>query len=865
MRYAILCSFLIFNVLSCKTVSDKKRPSTAQSSNAVKREGLLLAAAPVAGPVLTVPLIKVEEIHDGKLAFLKVTTIKDLRADYVRLWACEYNTSNCKPKSDNAMESASGIFFLFEIPAAKLTFKAQACVTPKNGVPPENCGDIQSENFVSTVSQLNTEENLKFLRDVKEQEAKIQDSCAQIHEGLKSYLASNSPESQVSDLAKNQLNLTDPILCKEFMASENFTSLEASMTGSDERSTNVAIGLSLGALSILTLAVTTTYGYSRLNDAIANRDNAEKLIKDANANRDDLAKTISEQESEIKKLENQLEETKKASKDLQSSLENIDEQKNTLERELTAKQGDKTANDTEIEKIKSLITDMTANGEARKQDIQNAENEVKAVEDSIKTSKKKLDDLELTYDKLKTKIEKYRTERDLENLAKEPSTEDKASTLADLNGKLEKAKADLEASEKTTNEAKDNLEKEISKQIKNGTKISNLKENYKELANQMYKGIALKTVLDDYKDTLKSAGTLEQFLEKTPQEQIGIYNKPVIGTVAAMQADYDTTRLWFNSSTEKTARYNAIEEHLKESKRILDDFKKLETESKTIAESNTTLEASIKQYEEKIKNSERQTEEINKEIEKLNLEINKLDPEKLTESQKDTLAKAKAERTDRIATLNSKISKLQNKSDDLDAKRFTLNEQVLEKSEELKKSQKTMEEIKSKPSNTEDLKTQEKILSELAAKSKTLQNEISRLETEIKNNQTEKNKIEQSLSEEKAKSTPILVEVEKKLRKKTSKLDISNGTHKINIEEETKAQGQKAKSGSKIPRIQTAIHAGFGASLVIGTSALIAAIGPQLGLAGSAQSELETVLDKAIRDIRKSRLAIEKDWTQVKP
>ncbi len=303
MKVLTLLGLLILglSVGQCRTSSKKASADlskTASQSNMSEGKYSLTNTLSV-GAILTVGGMLIEPLRFGKLHILKVTVLKDTRADYARLYICNSKQrSLCKPSSQKPLEAATGIFYIYDLPiqdqGESVIITAQACLLESNSLTTKNCGEKSSNFYVADSIQLNTAEAAKLFAEIKSEEAKIQDQCQNIRNGLRNYLdsanGSQALDPNVLSAVQNQFDLTTPQMCKDFMMSDAFNALAAYVDKSDtKKSRNYLMVASLGTFSGL-MALASMYGTFRLGralfskhvlgDAITELEAGEKAIKE---------------------------------------------------------------------------------------------------------------------------------------------------------------------------------------------------------------------------------------------------------------------------------------------------------------------------------------------------------------------------------------------------------------------------------------------------------------------------------------------------------------------------------------------------------------------------------------------------------
>ena len=285
---------LVVCLTHCRTSSTNANASQAsgdiQSSQASNGSGFNLVNPPSVGPLLAVGGIDVQALQFGKLAALKITVLEDSYSDFIRLVICDYaQPTACNPSVAQPFDSASGVFFIYELPAQTVSISAQGCVNPENSLTPSlNCGQPMVQLYVANSVNLNPAEASKLFADIRSEESKIQDQCQSIRDGLNTYLQAannNQPvDPNVLNAVQNQLNLTTPQLCKDFMSSASFDTVAsaASSNGGVPKAVNYAIAISLGTFSGL-MILASSYGSWRLSRALFSKNLMEEFIDKASS------------------------------------------------------------------------------------------------------------------------------------------------------------------------------------------------------------------------------------------------------------------------------------------------------------------------------------------------------------------------------------------------------------------------------------------------------------------------------------------------------------------------------------------------------------------------------------------------------
>jgi hypothetical protein len=225
----LFCIFAFSLLICCKstfTVRQKlpnEQPSKAVSSHA--SSSFYTKAPTVSGELLKISAIEKEETHVVSMSAIKITAMKDTeqKADFVRIWVCEKgNDSNCTVSRAKPMESASGVFFIYQIPAQEMTISAIACAETKALITTEiPCGAVTSSDYVSSVIPLNSPKNTEVLQTVQVQQDNILQQCAKIYSALDKYLMTDSEQknADIEAFAKTQSGLSNEQICAEYMSS----------------------------------------------------------------------------------------------------------------------------------------------------------------------------------------------------------------------------------------------------------------------------------------------------------------------------------------------------------------------------------------------------------------------------------------------------------------------------------------------------------------------------------------------------------------------------------------------------------------------------------------------------------------------
>lgn len=247
--------FLYFSVISffvftdCKTLKKNHESSLNEKDQKIQSitETLQIPPPPVSGTLLKVIAINIEETELSKIPQINVKVMKDEKANYVNIWICEVgNDKNCTISQSAASESATGELTLYEIPAQSFTVFAKACSNPNNLISKDSpCGEISSEDFVSSVFPLNSPEKTQALNQIQTESKNILNECKKIYTSLETYLATNPDLSQLSVLAMNQTNMTSPQICEEYMKALDL-STETNTQATTETNTEITSETSTG-------------------------------------------------------------------------------------------------------------------------------------------------------------------------------------------------------------------------------------------------------------------------------------------------------------------------------------------------------------------------------------------------------------------------------------------------------------------------------------------------------------------------------------------------------------------------------------------------------------------------------------------
>ena len=810
MQKPTICFVLLLAILSCKTssqhrnnVTEANNQASAQNTNITSAEPALMPPAPVTGATLLPPSLQIDEVHQGKIAYIKVTAIKDVNADFTKMWVCERgNTRHCNPSASNPVESSNGEFYFYQIPASELAFYSQSCADTKNSLPaPQNCSETSERDFISTVSVLNNPTNTTALLDIQKQQGEIRNACNKMHRDLQTYLNSNPTDANLKNLAQNQINVTDPQLCAQFMASPEFDTIEAAIasnggagtgTGTStapSRTINTALGVGLGSLSVLLFLASAGVGYPRIANAIENQGNRASQLQRAIKSQKEIEERLINLISTITEKTNQKDLAKKTLDDLTAQHAKIETDKAEIQRKLNLP--------TQIADLKTQQEELIADENKINVAISDLHDMMLELHNQLTQNSDAKRTLESEREALNQKIEKYKTDLEALNFNSEQNKMDFEVKQAELTKKnLGHAKTEREF-----------------KMACNGERT---REN-------LLAAISAKSVSDG-SSLVKTEGNPNEF------EMVELYNKALKAIQTELNTHPETIQYeWkeyggFEGPKTRRDALVALKENLEKNQ----ELNYLVTQYKLLIQEKTEIES---------------------------LEKGLADLQKKS-SEFQVMQSAQAVATTRVDDINTELAKREEARIGRNAEILSVRQKIKTKDHELEGAK------KSAGQNESEI---HKLQSELAQLFAENQAAFANLKSAQASLDFEKAQIRLAQTPEQAEAAFVAANRDLSITKSQIRQLMKFSAAKHPEKAVSYHEEQVAKANTRLSGAKTGTTAALVGSLLTGVGALAATVAPSMGLVGSAENELADSLDGALTKIRASRAAIQNDLQSLQP
>lgn len=650
---------LILALFSCKTASNRGKELTQGDGNLSDGnkkdnktdEKYIIPPPPQPGGILKVRDIDIFRTQFRSASAIQIKVNKDLRADYVQIWVCERGEiDNCQPSSQKPKQSASGIFYLYEIPDDIITVYAQACMTKKNAINSTDlCGPEKEEDYISTKFPLNDAATMKILSQIEDGEDDILENCRNFYENeLESY--NNSTDKTDPDLeiiATNEEKNSTEHLCAQLMNVIDLSKVD--------RSGNLLIALLLGTASGVSLigGVVGTYRAYKVNEYLSEIKSNKNEIK---IEIETLQKDISSIQDNINKqklLKNELDEDYQK---LQEIIESLEEKiQNTAKSQVNTIESSKTLNS-------QVSIEQNNLSELRKK-IKNLQSDIAHYDKELENLNKNLLSLNETQRNFDSKIQKYN--EGIENL----NRQNRELDLKISNRRSQIPSQIASKEEELRNKLKSELKIEVENSLKElfdimqaENELDRLKLNMSTNIQQIQK-LENDTSKNSKDRLLKKLQKLEKDLEDFESKnktELNSYKIQISNEIALLENSRES-RLFDDIINDQQSK---LKDTKKEIEKITDSIlelnRKVETIENEISETSNSVSNSQKSIEPR-------TQLINEYIEKIEL---------LTQEIEKLTIKLDSERQALIDT-EKKAQLIRAKIDDVQQK---LNEFILEKS-----------------------------------------------------------------------------------------------------------------------------------------------------------------------------------------